>query len=292
MNIRSITQHAVILSVCSIPAAAYGQGGYVKFQEFDFGYFMWFLYAAIAVVLTLIVVNLIRSTSGSGNVKTVRKKRQKVQLDDFRERAAAFGFKLGETKTLERIAGRLSPKAPHNLLTAASGREYLMADLGKRIARRQREIKLLDRIVDKLRRMREADVHEREYVRVEADLSIWVAPKKKQLTEEVVSLIEDEPPAEVDIFDNLESVPGKLVDISEGGAAIEVDLDVEKGDMVDFWSADSHFVLSELTAGVVSAHRDQGADATTLHLHFMDPDMRELRLVIADLKSRSQPEAV
>ena len=291
MTIRSISLNAVLLSVYGIPAAAFAQGGYVKFQEFDFGYFTWFLYAAIAVVLALVVVNVLRSTSGSGNVKVARKKKQKVQLDDFRERAAALGFKLGETKTLERIAGRLSPKAPHNLLTAATGREYLMADLGKRIARRQREIKLLDRIVEKLRRMREADVHEREYVRVEAELSIWVKPKKRELSEDVVSLIEDEPPAEVDIFDNLESVPGKLVDISEGGAAIEVDLDVEKGDMVEFWSADSHFVLSELTAGVVSAHRDQGADAT-LHLHFMDPDMRELRLVIADLKSRSQPEAV
>ena len=280
-----------MLAVSLAPAAVHGQG-YVKMQEFEVGNLKWFLYAVVVVIIVVIFLAFYRSVARSRQSGQSAERKQKVQLDEFRERASALGFKQGETKTLERIAGKVSPKAPHNLLVSASGREYLMADLGKRVTRREREIKLLERIVEKLRRMREADVHEREYLRVEADLPIWVTPKKREQADDLVALAEDDEGE--DVFENLESVKGRLLDISEGGAALEVDMPVEKGDVVEFWSADNHFVLSRLTGGVVSINEadgggsESGGPAGLLHVHFIDPDLRELRLAIADFKSRSE----
>ena len=280
-----------MLAVSLAPAAVHGQG-YVKMQEFEVGNLKWFLYAVVVVVIVVIFLAFYRSVAASRQSGQSAKRKQKVPLEEFRERASALGFKQGETKTLERIAGKVSPKAPHNLLVSASGREYLMADLGKRVTRREREIKLLERIVEKLRRMREADVHEREYLRVEADLPIWVTPKKREHADDLVALSEDEEGP--DVFENLESVKGKLLDISEGGAALEVDMPVEKGDVVEFWSADNHFVLSRLAGGVVSINEADGGGSESrgpaglLHVHFIDPDLRELRLAIADFKSRSE----
>jgi hypothetical protein len=275
------------------PLAAHAQG-YVN-TESELGSLKWVLYAMVAAVLAVTFVAFFRSQTGAQRSEQSAKRKQKVRLEEFRERAAALGFKQGESKTLERIAGKVSPKSPHNLLLSASGREYLMADLGKRVTRREREIKLLDRIVDKLKRMREADVHEREYLRVEADLPIWVIPKKREQADDLVALAEDE--AGEDFFENLESVKGKLLDISEGGAALEVDLNTEKGDVIEFWSADNRFVLSTLAGGVVSVSPAPSAgssgestespgSANLLHVHFIDPDLRELRLAIADLKAR------
>ena len=142
--------------------------------------------------------------------------------------------------------------------------------------------------------MREQDIHEREYPRVEADLAIWVVKKTRGAATGMVALVEDEEEqeGEVDVFENLESVAGRLLDISEGGAAIRVDLDVQKGDAVEFWSADNRIVLSELTAGVVSVNSRDDGESPTLHLHFIDPDLRELRLAIADIKARVQAGAV
>jgi hypothetical protein len=275
------------------PLAAHAQG-YVN-TESELGSLKWVLYAMVAAVLAVTFVAFFRSQTGAQRSEQSAKRKQKVRLEEFRERAAALGFKQGESKTLARIAGKVSPKSPHNLLLSASGREYLMADLGKRVTRGEREIKLLDRIVDKLKRMREADVHEREYLRVEADLPIWVIPKKREQADDLVALAEDE--SGEDFFENLESVKGKLLDISEGGAALEVDLNTEKGDVIEFWSADNRFVLSTLAGGVVSVSPAPSAgssgestespgSANLLHVHFIDPDLRELRLAIADLKAR------
>ena len=275
------------------PLAAHAQG-YVN-TESELGSLKWVLYAMVAAVLAVTFVAFFRSQTGAQRSEQSAKRKQKVRLEEFRERAAALGFKQGESKTLARIAGKVSPKSPHNLLLSASGREYLMADLGKRVTRGEREIKLLDRIVDKLKRMREADVHEREYLRVEADLPIWVIPKKREQADDLVALAEDE--SGEDFFENLESVKGKLLDISEGGVALEVDLNTEKGDVIEFWSADNRFVLSTLAGGVVSVSPAPSAgssgestespgSANLLHVHFIDPDLRELRLAIADLKAR------
>tara|TARA_Y100001960_G_scaffold320596_1_gene393757 strand:+ start:1017 stop:1268 length:252 start_codon:yes stop_codon:yes gene_type:complete len=76
-----------------------------------------------------------------------------------------------------------------------------------------------------------------------------------------------------------------LVDISEGGAALRVNLGLKKGDRFTFWSADNQFVLAELTGGVVTVNTD-GGEAPIIHVYFIDPDLRELRLALADIRER------
>ena len=76
-----------------------------------------------------------------------------------------------------------------------------------------------------------------------------------------------------------------MVDISEGGAALRVNLGLKKGDRFTFWSADNQFVLAELTGGVVTVNTD-GGEAPIIHVYCIDPDLRELRLALADIRER------
>lgn len=201
----------------------------------------------------------------------------------FEQRAAHLGFRHGEARTLERIALRLAPKSPASLLSSGSGREYVIGDLDRRIARRQREVKVLERIKERLVVLREQDVHERESPRVEANIALWVS-RRGLSRQEMAALVEDEDEAEAEgQLTNTDSVSGRLIDISEGGAAVEVEIvGVGRGDQVQFWSGDPAVVLGETRAGVVSTETREGA--TILHLHFIDPDLRELRAAINQLR--------
>ena len=60
---------------------------------------------------------------------------------------------------------------------------------------------------------------------------------------------------------------------------------MKKGDRFTFWSADNQFVLAELTGGVVTVNTD-GGEAPIIHVYFIDPDLRELRLALADIRER------
>lgn len=269
-----------------LPGVLHAQGGYVKFGKSDLGDYAWLLYIVLGAVIIIPAYYLIKGQMSASRPSKASKQKKAKIAEDFKQRAAALGFSAGESRTLERIATRLTPKTPHNLLITGTGQEYLMSDLDKRIARRQREARLLERIKDKIEKMRGRDVHERESMRVEADMPIWVIKKGGRPAEEPEALVEDEEATEEeDFFANLESVSGRLVDISEGGAAISVDLALKKGDRVTFWSADNKIVLSELTGGVVSVSAVPG-EAPSVHLYFIDPDLRELRLALADIKER------
>jgi hypothetical protein len=132
-------RHFLCSVVLLLPSLLDAQGGYVKFGESDLGGAAWILYIVLAAVILIPGIYLLRSRSAATRPsKASRQKKVKVS-DDFKQRAAALGFTVGESRTLERIATRLTPKTPHNLLVTGSGQDYLMADLDKRIAQRQRE---------------------------------------------------------------------------------------------------------------------------------------------------------
>ncbi len=260
---------------------------YVKQHETDLGSAAWLLYVVLAAIILIPGFYLLKSRNAATRPsKASRQKKAKVS-EDFKQRAAALGFTVGESRTLERIATRLTPKTPHNLLVTGSGQDYLIADLDKRIAQRQREARLLERIKGKIQKMQGRDVHERESIRVEADMPIWVVKKGSQASLEPEALVEDEEAAEEeeDFFSNIESVSGRLVDISEGGAALRVNLGLKKGDRLTFWSADNQIVLAELTGGVITVNTD-GGETPMIHVYFIDPDLRELRLALADIRER------
>jgi hypothetical protein len=148
---------------------------------------------------------------------------------------------------------------------------------------------VLGRIKQRLEALRASDVHEREWVRVDANIAVWVS-KQGLTNQETAALVDDEDEAEGEgLFANLDSVSGRLLDISEGGAAIDIEMDVGRGDQVQFWSGDPRIVLGETRAGVVSIEKsDEGT--TILHLHFIDPDLRDLRSAILQLKGEEEDD--
>ena len=119
----------------------------------------------------------------------------------------------------------------------------------------------------------------RATVRVNADMRIWVAKKLQHATA-------DE--EEEDVFTEINSVSGRLQDISEGGAALLTDLEFDRGDMIEFWSADPDITLSPITAIIVDIKSTETSRDGLLHIHFMDPPLGELRSAIYALQSRNE----
>jgi hypothetical protein len=221
----------------------------------------------------------------------LKKRRQQEDLqhrsDLFQERAQNLGLRSGEARTVERIARRLAPKSPLNLLNSGQGRKYLQGDLERRIERRRKEVAVLERIVQRLDALRESDVHERETVRVDANIAVWVS-RRGLSAPEIAALVEEEDEAEgAGVFANLDSVSGRLLDISEGGAAVHVDLQVARGEQVHIWSGDPRVILGETRAGVVDVKAsDEGG--SILYLHFIDPDLHDLRAAILQLRGEEE----
>ena len=155
------------------------------------------------------------------------------------------------------------------------------------------ETKLLARIAGNVPANMSSDLLEsdtgREYLlsnlekRIETDMRIWVA---KKLQGAMVAEEDGE-----DVFIEVEPISGRLQDISEGGAALTADLAVARGDMVEFWSADTDILLSPVTSIVVDVKDTEADRDGLLHLHFMDPPLSELRSAIYALQSRNATDA-
>lgn len=193
---------------------------------------------------------------------------------DLRLHAARLGFRIAEIKTLRQIAGKLAPDEPDSLLRTDAGRERLTADINSRVQRRQREIEHLQGILGKLDLMRDRGLRERAAVRVDADLPIWIVERPGEGASS-----DDE-----EIYLDAEQVPGRLLDISEGGAAITADLHVEVHDVLELWSADSSVWIPPVAAGVLGIERAAGQEHDVYHLHFIDPPQQELRAVVQALQ--------
>ena len=253
------------------------------------GQMQWILLLVGLGIVGVIALKFITKTQTERAQKRKRSAVQGSKSQAFLDRAQHLGFRQNEARTVERIARRLAPKSPLNLLNSGQGREFLMGDLEKGIVQRGREIKLLGRIKQRLEALRDSDVHQREWVRVDANIAVWVS-KQGLTNQETAALVDDEDEAEGEgLFANLDSVSGRLLDISEGGAAIDIEMDVGRGDQVQFWSGDPRIVLGETRAGVVSIEKsDEGT--TILHLHFIDPDLRALRSAILQLKGEEEDD--
>ena len=251
------------------------------------GQMQWILLLVGLGIVGVIALKFITKTQTERAQKRERSAVQGSKAQAFLDRAQHLGFRQNEARTVERIARRLAPKSPLNLLNSGQGREFLMGDLNKRIVQRGREIKVLGRIKQRLEALRASDVHEREWVRVDANIAVWVS-KQGLTNQDMAALVDDEDEAEGEgLFANLDSVSGRLLDISEGGAAIDIEMDVGRGDQVLFWSGDPRIVLGETRGGVVSIEKsDEGT--TILHLHFIDPDLRGLRSAILQLKGEEE----
>lgn len=204
-------------------------------------------------------------------------RREQERQMHFADQAKGLGFKLAETRLLKRVVSRLSPEMSTALLTTPAGRFYLINDLQKRLRQREQELQVLEAIRDKLEKVRHHQLHERESVRVEADLPVWVAPKR-----EYRGPGQEQEGDGLDI--DLGQVAGQLLDLSEGGAALSTVLEVKRGDMVEFWSRDSEIWIPPITAGVVQVEEGKDSRPSLLHLHFLSPPSAELKAVLEQLQ--------
>lgn len=191
-------------------------------------------------------------------------------------------MKKVETHNLWKISTRLSPKKPETLLATTTGLQYLKRDLTARIRKREKETEMLKSVLGKLERSEGRSYHDRETLRVRVDLPIWLVKKRNA----------DAPPGaadpEVDSFD-VDQIHGQLLDLSEGGAAIRVDMHLEEGDLVEFGSADSQIWLPPIHAEVVRAGIKDGEGAIPLaHLRFDNPPLTEVRRAVHEIQLSAQ----
>lgn len=162
----------------AVPAAAADKfGGAFKGSSSDSSSVVWFaVVIAVAVAVASLLAHL-TTRMQKRKVTAARKKENQKIAQNFKEQAAGQGFEFSESRTLENIALRFEAKNPGSLLETPEGRERLLADVQRRKRRRQREIKLLDNIEKKLQRVSEGAIHQREFMRAEVNMPLWIAPE-------------------------------------------------------------------------------------------------------------------
>ena len=266
-----------VWSLLRLPETALAQGGgYLQFKPQSGVNVNLLVVVLVVVVVGIAVLALVYNVISRARRKAPVKVAQQKKKVNFQKHAAKLGFKIAEIKTMRLIANKITPQDPDSLLTTDAGRERLTADIWARIRRREREIEFLRRIQDKLTLMRERGLQERATIRVETDLSVWIVKKTD------AELVEAE--EEGDLFTDVEQIGGKLLDLSEGGAAVTADLDAGMNDLVELWSADVEIWIPPVTAGVLQIQRSSAGKNPIFHLHFIDPPLSELRIALQALQ--------
>lgn len=248
--------------------------GYLQFRPQTGGNMVWILVGVAGGVGAVLLLMHLYSRMTEQRQKAPVKAAQKKRGVDFNKHAAKLGFKIGEIKTLRLIAGKIASHDPDSLLATDAGRERLSADVWERVRRREREVQFLRGILNKLEVMRDKGIRERATIRVEANLPVWIVKKADEVAQE----------SDEDLFTEVEQVGGRLLDLSEGGAAVTAELTAETNDIVELWSADPEVWIPPITAGVLSVERGDTSRPPVLHLHFIDPPLGELRVALQALQ--------
>ncbi len=240
----------------------------------------WIFVSALAFVIATAVGVYYYNRSQARKAVASEAPRREKETRTFVQLAESLGFKTTEIHNLKRIAARLSPKHPDTLLSHKPGREYLVKDLVRRVRRREREIDMLESMVGKLQRAAEGVQQSRDTVRVDADIPVWLVSKTQHdsVVDEGEELV------------NIEPVAGRLLDLSEGGAAVSADLPLSPGDRVEFWSADTQIWIPPIPAGVLDVEKRRSS-VSVAHLHFLDPPLHEIRSAIRDIELSMQKAA-
>ncbi len=295
MNLRlNVVWASAWLFVDSLPAGAIDKG-YSRalrlmggeIRRTDGGEALWVFALLGVVVLALVLGARFYSTrqlrqANRGRSKGAEKTRERT----FAQRAAELGLRKKEAHNLWKISARLSPKTPEALLATTSGVQCLKRDLAARIHKREKETEMLKSVLGKLEHSEGRSYHDRETLRVTVDLPIWLVKKGKAHAE-----FSHPGDPEVESFE-VDQIHGQLQDLSEGGAAIRVDLPLEDGDLVEFGSADSQIWLPPIHADVVGTEGHQeGETGTTLsltHLRFLNPPLTEIRRAVLEIQAFAQ----
>ena len=271
MTSAQVLRTTVFALSFAVPAAAATDrfGGAFKGSTSNTGSLLWFVVAIVAAIAAASLLAHLATRLQKRKIAATRRKEDRKAVQNFKEQAAAQGFEFSESRTLENLALRLEPRDPESLLNTSEGRERLMVDIKQRWRRRQREIKMLANIEKKLQRVGEGHLHQREFVRASVNMPLWVAPENPSILPPVPTDEETD-----DLLAENGSVRGQLLDLSEGGASIEVELDLGRDEILRFWSAEHDLWFPETEANIVDVERSMGK--SILHLRFVRPPSEEL----------------
>lgn len=200
------------------------------------------------------------------NAKKVPRKSVATTHAAFVQRAGALGFDPRESRLLKNLAEDISPRAAESLLRSKDGRELLIAGLERRCNQRQQEQERMRGAIEKLEIMRDKQPIERQDPRLDTNMPVWIVAIKMDSGE-----TEAEPSA------------GRLLDLSISGAQIETSLPVEKGAVIQFWSADPEIWLPAIRAGVVERIKDH----SLLHLCLLETDGEQIGPLLDELRPRT-----
>ena len=309
---RSIAHMAlVLLLVEAIPARAIDKG-YSEalrlmggdIRSADSGDAVQVIALLGAVLLALVLAARYYTRKQAADTKPARTQRwTKRGSLTFAQRAAGLGLKAHEIRNLWKVSTKLSPKMPQTLLATTTGMQYLKRNLATRIRKREKEAEMLKSILGKLERSEQGSFLDRETVRVSVDMQIWLVKKARPRNGEAGP--RPEAGEEFELGD-VQQNQGRLLDLSEGGAAIRVDMALEEGDVVEFGSADSQIWLPPISADVVhtvavdeaDSAEDADADADTdtdaeaqlllVHVRFINPPLTEIRKALHDIQADAQ----
>lgn len=141
---------------------------------------------------------------------------------------------------------------------------------------------MLEGILERLGTSTDLSYHDREGERVETDVAIWLVNKVPG----------DSPVDDQEVVVDIVPVSGRLLDLSEGGAAISADVHLAAGDLIEFWSADSQIWLPPIQCGVVDSDGKDGEDdedgEAHVHLHFLNPPVSDVRKAIMAIRRLEQ----
>lgn len=274
-----------VLCLAATPAAT--EDAYLTFDEsINVEALKWGVGVLALLLVGWIGWRLLKATAARRHHRDVPVDPEAQSEAAFRTHAVKLGLTGLELENLTRIALRLAPQSPADLLAVEPGREYLIADLRHRAARREREIAVLESIRDRLMHLGDHDLRERQTSRVDTGLAVWVEPRHPPDTDDRATTSTDQNEDETEtVFENLQSVQGYLEDLGEGGAAVAVPLAAKSGDVVEIWSADWKLFLPRTAGTVVAVEPAEGDDPPVLHLRFLYPELQELRPALADIGS-------
>ena len=271
MSLRPSIAHMalVLLLVETMPAGALDKGYARVFRLMgsdirgaDGGDVALVLALLVAVVLSLVLGARFYTRRRVPGMKPARSRRHvKKSGMTFAQRAKSAGLKGHEVRNLWKISTKLSPKMPQTLLATTTGMQYLKRDLAARIRRCEKEAEMLKGILGKLEHGEGRFFLDRETARVSTDMQVWLVKKPRPHEGEGGGVSRSE--AEDFELGDVQQAQGQLLDLSEGGAAVRVNLALEEGDVVEIGSADSQIWLPPISADVVYTEAVDEAESDT-----------------------------
>lgn len=237
----------------------------------------WFIPVMFGLVVIVLIMYFYRLIEERRKQPQAAKISPKKRRQNFIKQARLSGFTGVEARLLFQLTELIAESEPERLLQGGPGWRQLVKEVTARIDRRRRELEVMGDLLEKLGRMAAHDIQQRDDVRIQAEVAIWMVPK-------------DSLEPEVGFENSAEQVAGTLLDLSAAGAAMRADFAGSEGDLIEFWSADPNIWLPPTTARIL--HLKEEGEMKVFNLHFVKEPSDDLREAIVTLQRTGRRAAV